>query len=123
MIGIGIDLCEIARMEKLLEKDDSFLRRYFTAEEQEYVKARGQMAAQSMAAMFAAKEAFVKALGIGIGGGVPLLDVAVIHEQGGRPAYRLTGAALEKMNSLGAGRAWLSLTHEAGLAGAVAVIE
>lgn len=123
MIGIGLDLCQIARMEKLLQEGEGFLRRYFTQEEQEYIKARGKTGAQSMAAMYAAKEAFLKALGTGIGGGVSLLEVGVAHESGGRPAYRLTGEALEKMKELGASRAWLSLTHEAGLAGAMAVIE
>ncbi|MEA5012951.1 MAG: holo-ACP synthase [Candidatus Limiplasma sp.] len=123
MIGIGLDLCQIARMEKLLQEGEGFLRRYFTQEEQEYIKARGKTGAQSMAAMYAAKEAFLKALGTGIGGGVSLLEVGVVHESGGRPAYRLTGEALEKMKELGANRAWLSLTHEAGLAAAMAVIE
>lgn len=122
-MGLGLDLCEIARMERLLREGDGFLRRYFTEAEQAYIQARGQMGAQSMAAMYAAKEAFLKALGTGLGGGVSLLEVGVVHEPGGRPAYRLTGSALEKMKELGARQAWLSLTHEAGFAGAVAVIE
>ena len=122
MIGIGIDLCEIVRMEK--KKDDAaFLRRYFTPEEQAYLAARGKTAAQSMAAMFAAKEALLKAMGTGIGGGIPLADISVAHAESGKPEYRLTGMAAQKMEKLGATHAWLSLTHEAGLAAAVAVIE
>ena len=66
MKGIGMDLCEIARFERILEKGDGFLRRYFSAEEQAYVLGRGQTAAQSAAALFAAKEAFLKAAGIGM---------------------------------------------------------
>ena len=123
MKGIGLDLCEIARMEKLLGEGESFLRRYFTREEQEYIKARGRAGAQSMAAMYAAKEAFLKAVGAGIGGGISLLEVSVLHEPGGRPCYRLAGAALEKMREMGASQAWLSLSHEAGVAAAMAVIE
>ena len=122
MIGIGIDLCEIARMEKLKD-DTAFLQRYFTQEERAYLAARGKTAAQSMAAMFAAKEALLKAMGIGIGGGIPLADIAVEHAQSGKPAYRLTGMAAQQLEAMDAKRAWLSLTHEAGLAAAVAVIE
>ena len=123
MKGIGMDLCEIARFERILEKGDGFLRRYFSAEEQAYVLGRGQTAAQSAAALFAAKEAFLKAAGIGIGGGVPLTDVAVRHEASGQPVYALAGKALEKMQAMGAEKAWLSLSHEAGMAAAVCVIE
>lgn len=123
MKGIGMDLCEIARFERILEKGEGFLRRYFSAEEQAYVLGRGQTAAQSAAALFAAKEAFLKAAGIGIGGGVPLTDVAVRHEASGQPVYALTGKALEKMQAMGAEKAWLSVSHEAGMAAAVCVIE
>ena len=123
MKGIGIDLCEIARFERILEKGDGFVRRYFAPEEADYLSDRGQMAAQSAAAMFAAKEAFLKAAGIGIGGGVPLTDVAVWHEASGQPVYALGGKALDTLHAMGAEKAWLSLSHEAGMAAAVCVIE
>ncbi len=123
MIGLGLDLCEIARMQRLLDQGDAFLARYFTPEEQAYIRQRNQSAAQSMAAIFAAKEALLKAMGAGIGGGVPLTDIGVRHDPGGQPRYALTGAAAEKLCSLGGRAAFLSLTHEAGLAAAVAVIE
>lgn len=123
MKGIGMDLCEIARFERILEKGDGFLRRYYAPEEEAYILSRGRMAAQSAAAMFAAKEAFLKAAGIGIGGGVPLTDVAVAHESSGQPVYALSGRALEKLHAMGAEKAWLSLSHEAGMAAAVCVIE
>ena len=123
MIGIGIDLCEIARMERILNTGDAFLQRYFTPCEQAYIQERGKTAAQSMAAIFAAKEAFLKALGIGIDGQIPLADVEIRHTESGQPEYALTGAAQEKLAALGATRAMLSLTHEAGMAAAVAIIE
>ena len=65
IIGIGTDLCQVQRMSQLLD-DGSFLRRYFEQAEQAYILARGACAAQSMAGHFAAKEAFVKALGAGL---------------------------------------------------------
>ncbi len=123
MIGLGLDLCEIARMEKLLEKGDGFLKRYFTPQEQAYILGRGQTAAHSMAAHFAAKEAFLKAIGTGIGSGLTLMDVSVTHTPAGQPCYVLSPAAQEKLTSLGATRTHLSLSHEAGMAAAVAIIE
>lgn len=122
MIGLGIDLCEIARIERAI-RNEAFLRRYFTQEERGYILSRGAVGAQSAAAMFAAKEAFLKASGAGIGGGIAFEEIGIIHEKGGAPRYALTGAAAERLKALGAARALLSLTHEAGMAAAVCVIE
>ena len=123
MKGLGIDLCEVGRIERELKRGDAFLRRFFTNSERAYIASRGQMGAQSAAAMFAAKEAFLKAVGTGIGGGIALDEIAVEHLPGGAPAYRLTGTAQARLGELGAERAFLSLTHEAGMAAAVCVIE
>ena len=123
MRGLGIDLCEVGRIERELKRGDAFLRRFFTNSERAYIASRGQMGAQSAAAMFAAKEAFLKAVGAGIGGGIALCEIGVEHLPGGAPVYRLTGAAQARLGELGAERAFLSLTHEAGMAAAVCVIE
>ena len=123
MRGLGIDLCEVGRIERELKRGDAFLRRFFTNSERAYIASRGQMGAQSAAAMFAAKEAFLKAVGTGIGGGIALDGIAVEHLPGGAPVYRMTGAAQARLGELGAERAFLSLTHEAGMAAAVCVIE
>ena len=123
MKGIGIDLCSIERVEKAISRSDSFLKRYYTEEERAYIHAKGQAGAQSAAAMFAAKEAFLKAIGAGIGRGITLQEVAVQHDEKGAPAYLLTGAAEEKMAEKGAAAAFLSLTHEHGMAAAVCILE
>lgn len=123
MRGLGIDLCGVERIERELKRGDAFLRRFFTNSERAYIASRGQMGAQSAAAMFAAKEAFLKAVGTGIGGGIALDEIGVEHLPGGAPAYRLTGTAQARLGELGAERAFLSLTHEAGMAAAVCVIE
>ena len=123
MKGLGIDLCGIARIEQAIQKNERFLARWYTAEEQAYIASRGQAGAQSAAAMFAAKEAFVKAVGLGIGRGIALTDIAVAHDELGAPYYVFTGGAKAKMQELGAQRAWLSLSHEEGVAAAVCVIE
>lgn len=123
MKGIGIDLCDISRIEQAIERNERFLQRWYTQEEQEYIASRGKAGAQSAAAMFAAKEAFLKAVGAGISRGILLTEIAVTHDELGAPAYQLTGAAQQKMQQMGAQRAWLSLSHESGMAAAVCVIE
>jgi len=118
MKGIGIDLCSVERIEKAL--NEAFLQRYYTQEEREYIRSRGKMGVQSAAAMFAAKEAFLKAIGTGIGRGAALGDIGVIHLETGAPVYALSEKAQQM---LGESRAFLSLTHEDGMAAAVCVIE
>ena len=123
MNGLGIDLCEISRIEAAIAKNDRFLERWYTQQEQDYIRSRGKAGAQSAAAMFAAKEAFLKAVGTGIGRGIAMTDIAVHHDELGAPQYALTGEAEKKMGEMGANRAWLSLSHESGMAAAVCVIE
>ena len=93
ILGIGIDLCGIERMRKLAD-DPRFLDRYFTEGERAYVRSKGQGAAQTLAGLFAAKEAVCKALGTGIA--FSLRDIEVFHTELGQPQIRLTGAALER---------------------------
>ena len=121
MIGIGLDLCDVNRIEKALSP--AFLNRYYTPGEQSYIAARGKMGPQSAAAMFAAKEAFLKAVGTGIGGGITLREIEILHGESGAPRYALSGAALEKLHSLGGSTVHLSLSHENGMAAAVAIAE
>ncbi|HSK69863.1 MAG TPA: holo-ACP synthase [Candidatus Limnocylindria bacterium] len=121
IVGLGLDACEISRMADLL-KGGAFLRRYFDAGEQEYILARGAFAAASMAGCYAAKEAFAKALGRGFDGIRPE-DIAVRHRESGMPYYDPQRTALAAMRGAGAARALLSVTHEAGVAMAVCVLE
>ena len=123
MKGLGIDLCEISRIESAIAKNERFLDRWYTQEEQAYIRQRGKAGAQSAAAMFAAKEAFLKAVGTGIGRGIAFAEIAVGHDELGAPRYVLTGEAERKMGEMGALRAWLSISHEGGMAAAVCVIE
>ena len=111
--GIGIDLCEIARMQRLLDVERS-LRRMFTEEEQAYIAGKGASAAQTMAGMFAAKEAVLKALGTGMS--ISMTDVVIGHTALGQPVVTLLGKAAEK-----GGNVMVSITHESGMAAAFAV--
>lgn len=115
--GLGLDLCEISRMEKLLA-DDRFLNRFFSGEERDYIRSKGKGAAQTAAGIYAAKEALAKSLGTGIV--FELKEVCVLHDQAGQPAYSLSGRAAE----LGKGdRFLLSVSHDGGIAAAVCVRE
>ncbi len=111
--GVGIDLCEIARMQRLLDKGRS-LRRMFTEEEEAYIRAKGAAAAQTMAGMFAAKEAVLKALGTGLT--IPLTDIVIDRTDLGQPVVKLFGKAAES-----GGRMLVSITHEGGMAAGMAV--
>ena len=113
--GVGVDLCDITRMQALLDEGHS-LRRMFTEEEQAYIHSKGAAAAQTMAGLFAAKEAVLKAIGTGMT--IPLTDVVITHTALGQPQVTLTGKAAE----LG-GRIHLSITHEGAMAAAFAVWE
>ena len=88
--GLGLDLCEISRMEKLAG-DERFLNRYFNEGEIIYIRTKGKSAAQTMAGIYAAKEAFSKALGTGIT--FDLKEISIFHDEAGMPAYSLSGKA------------------------------
>lgn len=123
MKGLGIDLCQISRIETAIEKTEGFLNRYYTEAERAYLATRGGNLAQSAAAMFAAKEAFLKALGVGLSGGIAMADISVAHDLMGRPSYVLDSVALAKLREIGATAAHLSLTHDGGMAAAVCALE
>ncbi len=123
MIGLGIDLCQVERIERAIAAHANFLSRYYTEEEQAYIAQRGNAGAQSAAAMFAAKEALLKAMGVGLSGGIALREIGVCHDTNGAPCYKLTGATADRLRSMGGGSVFLSLTHEGGMAAAVAVID
>ena len=117
VLGIGLDLCEISRMEALLA-DDRFLRRCFTDAERAYILSRGLSAGQTMAGMWAAKEALLKALGTGLS--LPLTDIEILHTPSGQPYYHLTASALQASRG---GSLLLTITHEALMAAAVCLWE
>jgi len=119
IIGIGTDLVENRRMESWLS-NPGLLAKYFSENELCDVKSGGHPAA-SLAARFAAKEAFGKALGTGLRG-LSLRDIETRRGPGGKPDLFLTGTARLALEARGA-RAHLSLSHEAAYALAFVVLE
>ncbi len=124
LAGIGVDMLEIARMEKVLERRPSFAKRVFTKSERAYCE-RMARPAQHYAARFAAREAVLKALGTGFSRGVGLADVSVRNNEAGRPEVVLSGRAQQIAEEQGVREVALSLsyTHDVAVASAVAMTD
>ena len=123
IIGIGIDLLEVPRMEKALDRSGPrLLDKLFTPEEQQVCREAGG-GAQRWAVRFAAKEAVFKALGTGWSQGVGWHHVEILRSGAGVPQVRLSGGARQVADRLGAGRCHVSLTHQRSSAAAVAILE
>jgi holo-[acyl-carrier protein] synthase len=94
--GIGIDLVEIERLVKIIDRWGlKFLQRIFSTAEINYCSRHAQ-AAMHYGARFAAKESFLKALGIGLGMGVRFQDIEVVHNSNGKPGLIFLGEAKKK---------------------------
>ncbi len=125
ILSHGIDLVEVARIERLLEEHgERFLARIYTQGEVAYASANPARRAEHLAARFAAKEAVMKALGTGWARGVAFADIEVVRDGAGKPGVVLHGAAASLADELGVSKWLLSLTHS-GLwaqASAIAVV-
>jgi holo-[acyl-carrier protein] synthase len=103
-------------------ENSKLLERYFHPKDLEIAALRGKGASLSLAARFAAKEAFGKALGTGLSN-ITLKDIMVINKTGGSPQIQVFGTALEAFEKSGANRMHISLTHERDNAIAMVVLE
>ncbi|OAG28441.1 holo-ACP synthase [Thermodesulfatator autotrophicus] len=120
--GLGIDLVEIPRIEKVLASyGERFLQRILTPEERKAISHKRYLAPY-VAAYFATKEACSKALGTGLRG-ISWREMELLHEPSGKPFMRLYGRALERFKTLGAKRLHVSLSHERLYATAIVIIE
>jgi holo-[acyl-carrier protein] synthase len=114
VVGVGIDVVDIERFEESLRRTPGLRTRLFTAHEVDRPSA-------SLAARFAAKEAVAKALGAPVG--MAWQDAEVVSEETGRPRLELRGTVLARAEALGVAHVHLSLSHDAGIASAVVVLE
>ena len=120
IIGVGIDLVEIARIEEMLARwPQRFAARVFTPEEMAAGESRSSPAA-ALAARFAAKEAFAKALGTGVDKSFSWKDFAVHNDSKGRPLPRLSARLAARLSGVSV---HLSLSHSDHYATAVVVLE
>ena len=123
IVGIGVDRIEIQRVAEVLARHPTrAAQRLFTHAEREACTRRAD-AASCFAARFAAKEAFLKALGTGLSGGITWHDVAVAGREGGQPVIIASGVAQEILEARGATAVHLSFSHDGGCAVAIVVIE
>ena len=117
----GVDTVQIARIERLLaETPPGALRQWFSERELQDA-GDGPGRAASLAARFAAKEAFAKALGAPTG--LVWTDVEVRKDEDGKPFFACSGTVADRVAALGIARLHLSITHDAGIAAAVVVCE
>lgn len=124
IIGTGIDIVELKRFEEILKRrEDKFLTRVYTAEEREECTSNSGLSVQRLAGKFAAKEAFLKALGTGLAQGVSWQDLSVISGRRERPELHLKGRASEIAASCKMEMAHLSISHSELSAVAVVVLE
>jgi len=121
--GIGVDLVDIARMERVLNRwGPRFVDRVFTTAEKKFSFERTNPYA-AFAMRFAAKEAFSKALGLGMKGGVKWKDIEVFNDPKGKPGIRVSGKTLSICRQMGIGAIHLSLSDEGQNAIAMVVLE
>jgi holo-[acyl-carrier protein] synthase len=119
--GIGIDIVHVRRIERWM-KIPGLIERYFHPAEIASLSSRGTSTALSLAARFAAKEAFGKALGTGLAR-MRLKDIFVKNNHNGKPFIILEGSAASRFKELGGGTIHCSLTHEGENAVAMVLIE
>ena len=121
IIGIGIDLVKIDRLERAGKNHTGFLERVFTEREREYCS-KQKDPAQHYAARFAAKEAVLKAIGTGWSGGVKWTDMEVLHGEGGGPIVNISGRVKDFMDLKGVRQVLLSYSHDGDYAVAQVVL-
>ena len=114
IVGVGIDVVDVERFAESLSRTPGLTARLFTASEASRPLA-------SLAARFAAKEALAKALGAPVG--LAWHDAEVVSESSGRPLLEMRGSVAARAAELGVSSVHLSLSHDAGIASAVVVLE
>lgn len=122
ILGVGLDLLSIPRLEAALKRHPRLKERVFTEAERKACEKKVNPLG-SYAARFAVKEAAMKALGTGWAQGVGWRDLEVVGGMGRPPGIAFHGAAKGHFDAMGATKAHVSITHEKEMAAAVVVIE
>ncbi len=112
IIGTGIDVVNIDRMEGVMKRwGDAFLHRLFTEQEIAFCQ-KNIRPSTGFAARFAAKEAFLKAIGLGLRGGIQWIDIEVRNDALGKPLLFFHGKVPEVLTALHVKKSFLTLSHE-----------
>lgn len=120
--GIGVDVVEVSRIKKLIEKNNKFIEKIFNQKEISYCEERRDKEVH-YAARFAAKEAFFKAAGSKWREGIKWKNISVENDESGKPEIVLKGETLEFFEKIGYTRIHLSISHSAGIAVSFVIIE
>jgi holo-[acyl-carrier protein] synthase len=122
IIGLGIDMIEVARVGEKIDKHNGFREKIFSSGEVTFCENQTNKN-ESYAARFAAKEAFLKASGYGLQLGLELADIEVIHDSLGKPLIKLNGHFAEEAVKNNWNKIHLSISHLKSIACAVVIIE
>jgi holo-[acyl-carrier protein] synthase len=123
ILGVGLDVVTTERVAQALAAHGRrFEQRVYTPAELADCAQRVDRA-EALAGRFAAKEAFLKALGTGVVQGLSFRQIEVVHDAGGRPMLKLAGAAAARARHLSVRRVHVTLSHQPGLAAAVVILE
>jgi holo-[acyl-carrier protein] synthase len=123
IFGTGIDIVDISRFERFVrDNNESLFNRVFTPGERAYCAAK-KRSEQHYALRFAAKEAFLKALGTGLRDGLSWRDMEVVNDPQGKPELMLHGRAEELFRQNSMTRVFLSLSHDGNYAVASVILE
>ncbi|MBA2334130.1 MAG: holo-ACP synthase [Pyrinomonadaceae bacterium] len=123
ILSIGIDIVEVYRIREIIARTPRFRERVFTENERAYCDGKGAAAAQSFAARFAAKEAFLKALQTGWRGKITWHDIEVVSSESGVPKLNVRQEAAKLLEKMGANRVHLSISHTTEHAIAQVILE
>lgn len=122
IIGIGIDNIEVKRIKKQIDGSTRFKEKIFTLNEIEYCESKKNYA-ESFAVRFAAKEAFLKAIGTGWGEGLQFQDIEILNDEKGKPEIHLQGKAKQVIQKNKLTNIQVSLSHIKKIATAIVIIE
>ncbi len=122
IFGIGIDIIEVPRVEKLTKKEDKFVKKIFTQTEIDYCR-RFRNGSQNFAGRFAVKEAFLKAMGTGLSNGLKFNEIETVNDHLGKPEITLYGRTKEIFEERKLKFSHVSIAHLKDYATAVVVIE
>ena len=122
IFGIGIDNIEVERIKKQIDGSTKFKEKIFTMNEIDYCESKKNYA-ESFAARFAAKEAFLKAIGTGWSDGLKFNDIEILNDMKGKPMIHLQGKAKQVILDNEISNIQVSLTHLKEIASAIIIIE
>jgi len=122
IFGIGIDIIEVRRVEKLSQKSDKYVKKIFTQNEIDYCR-KFKNGSQNFAGRFAVKEAFSKAMGTGISNGLKFNQIETVNDKLGKPEIVLYGRTKEIFKERNLRFSHVSIAHLKDYATAVVIIE